>query len=248
MLQRIIEIEELSMNAWPSLQTKLYDGWVLRFADGYTKRANSVNPIYNSTTPLKVKLDYCENEYAYVNLPIVYKLTSKSQPIGLDEELDKRGYIKLDETSVRLLRMENYREENVGDTYITSQFNDIWTNGFFEYSGVNEKNQMTARKMLDNIIGEVISVSKFANGKLVGCGFGVIEREYVGIFDIIVEKNYRGNGYGKNIMNSILNAAANKGVKTAYLQVVLGNKPAEKLYENLGFCEEYRYWYRAKKI
>ena len=52
--------EELSMNAWPALQTKLYDGWVMRFAEGYTKRANSINPIYGSSISLTKKLDYCE--------------------------------------------------------------------------------------------------------------------------------------------------------------------------------------------
>jgi|LGOV01.1.fsa_nt_gb hypothetical protein len=29
-------IEELSMSAWPALQTHLYDGWVLRISKGYT--------------------------------------------------------------------------------------------------------------------------------------------------------------------------------------------------------------------
>ncbi|HEX3029647.1 MAG TPA: hypothetical protein VHT34_10180 [Clostridia bacterium] len=38
--------EELQMNALPSLQTILFDGWILRFADGYTNRANSINPVY----------------------------------------------------------------------------------------------------------------------------------------------------------------------------------------------------------
>ena len=42
----IQEIEELSMNAWPSLQTLLLDGWVLRFAAGYTRRANAVCPLF----------------------------------------------------------------------------------------------------------------------------------------------------------------------------------------------------------
>lgn len=48
-------IEELSMNAWSALQTKLYDGWILRFADGYSKRANSINPIYDSRISLEHK-------------------------------------------------------------------------------------------------------------------------------------------------------------------------------------------------
>ncbi len=120
-------IEELSMNAWPALQTKLFDGWVLRFADG------------------------------------------------------------------------------------------------------------------------IVCVNKIVDGRIVGCGFGVIEHDYIGIFDIIVDKSYRGKGFGRNIMNGILNIAQEKGIGTAYLQVVVGNKVAENLYESLGFQEEYRYWYRVKK-
>ena len=49
-------IEELSMNAWPTMQTMLYDGWVLRSADGYIKHANSVYPLYPSELNLDVKI------------------------------------------------------------------------------------------------------------------------------------------------------------------------------------------------
>jgi len=40
-------IKEQTMNVWPSLQTILLAGWIIRMAGGYTKRANSVNPIYS---------------------------------------------------------------------------------------------------------------------------------------------------------------------------------------------------------
>jgi hypothetical protein len=42
------DLEELALTTWPALQQWLYDGCVVRFAGGHTKRANSVNPLYLS--------------------------------------------------------------------------------------------------------------------------------------------------------------------------------------------------------
>ena len=55
-----LTIEELSLSAWPPLQTMVLDGWVLRFAEGYTKRPNSVNPLYASTLGLAIVVSILE--------------------------------------------------------------------------------------------------------------------------------------------------------------------------------------------
>lgn len=48
-------IEDLSLNAWPSHQIELYDGWILRFSYFYTHRTNSVEQIGPSTIPVEEK-------------------------------------------------------------------------------------------------------------------------------------------------------------------------------------------------
>src|SRR5947208_1902118 len=96
-------VEELALNAWPCLQTIYYDGWLLRFADGYTRRANSVNPLYTSSIDLGAKIRYCEETYRSRGRDTVFKLTSAAQPENLDSILAEHGYREEALTSVQTL-------------------------------------------------------------------------------------------------------------------------------------------------
>ncbi len=68
-------LEEVALNAWPALQQMLFDGWVLRFAKGYTKRANSVNPVFASSLDIDEKIDTCTRLYGDQGLPLIFRLT-----------------------------------------------------------------------------------------------------------------------------------------------------------------------------
>ncbi len=240
--------EELSLNAWPALQTKLYDGWILRFANGYTKRSNSINPLYDSVLPLEEKINTCEAEYRARNLPVIFKLTAASVPQGIDAVLEQRNYYRLDETSVRVLAMNQYQSRRPEGVLVETAFSDGWLADFYACSGMNDPQvQQTAQSLLKNILGKVVIVRKVVDGQTVGCGFGAIERGHVGIYDIMVDKDQRGRGYGRDIMDGILSAATHEKFETAYLAVIVGNAPAENLYRSIGFQEIYRYWYRKKE-
>ena len=79
-MNEISLIEEISMNAHPSLKTIVYDGWILRFANGHTNRANSINLTYPGKLPLEEKISECERIYESQGLPTIYKLTVLSAP------------------------------------------------------------------------------------------------------------------------------------------------------------------------
>jgi len=239
----IRSIEELSMNAWPSLQTHLYDGWILRVSNGYTKRANSVNLLYQSQINIEQKIDYCKKFYKNLDLPVIYKVTLDSDSLVIDERLKELGYSKIDETSVRILDLTSYNHNLTSE--ISLKLTQEWMDGYIRSCRIEDEiNRETLQSMLKNIIGKTVFVTHKEGDKAVGFGYGVIDLGYVGIFDIHVEESLRGKGYGRAVMNTILSKSKELGAQRAYLQVVAGNTVAENLYGNLGFKEIYRYWYR----
>ncbi|MHB9293123.1 GNAT family N-acetyltransferase [Hollandina sp. SP2] len=237
-------IEELSMNAWPSIQTVVYDGWIIRLANGYTKRANSINPIYPSKINLEEKIQYCKKLYAKYNLPTVYKLVECDEHKIIDRELETLKYEIVDITSVQICGDIKILERNYSGINIDVDFNKKWINGFIECNNIKIGCIDTLKTMLKNITGNKIVIYKELNNEIVGCGYGVIENEYVGLFDIVVKENKRGNGYGKEIVESILSEAGKVGIKKSYLQVVNNNEIAKNLYKKIGYREKYKYWYR----
>ena len=100
----ILTLEELSLIALPALQTVLVDGWVVRFAAGYTRRANSVNPLYPARRELVDSVAACETLFDQQGLRRVFKLTPAAEPAGLDDFLAARGYAREAATSVRRCR------------------------------------------------------------------------------------------------------------------------------------------------
>lgn len=78
----------------PALHTEHYDGWLRRQAAGYSRRANSVAPLYLSTIDVAEKIRHCESAYARADRPCVFKVTAASTPGDLDAALTARGYLR----------------------------------------------------------------------------------------------------------------------------------------------------------
>ena len=237
-------IEELSMNAWPSLQTMLYDGWVLRFADGYTNRANSINPLYPSTRDVREKIEACEHVYRGKGLSPVFKMTPDSQPAELDAILADRGYQADRRTSVQLLDLAD-REEVPGEPpNLPEVAGEEWLAAYCRLSGIADRHYPTLRHMLRSIVPARCFASARADDRVIACGMGVAQDGFVGLYDIVTDARFRRQGHGRRLVEQVLTWGKRQGARIAYLQVMTNNAPALALYRKTGFQEAYPYWYR----
>lgn len=238
-------LEELSFNAHPSLQTQYYDGWILRFANGYSSRANSVNVIYPSTIDLKEKIEECEKRYFENNLACIFKVTDENADM-LDDLLKDRGYEILTPTDVMILDMTN-KEFTLGDCIITENVTNEWLETYFTLEKyTNQSTRDTVTKIRNMIQNDTLYCIIKEDGKNVACASAVIENGYIYIANVIVDEMYRGKGYGRRLCETLLAKAKEIGGHTAYLQVIQTNQIAINLYEKLGFEKTYSYWYRRK--
>lgn len=241
----IILYEELSMNAHPAIKTQLYDGWVLRFADGYTNRANSVNLIYPSTISINRKIDFCEEYYLAQNLPVVFKITPLSLQ-SIDGLLEKRGYEKITPTNL-MTKKRTDKFSNINNSKISEKISEEWQENYFKLNGIFDKQKIQTAKIIQgNIQNKVLCAMIEKADRIIACGLCVVERDYAGLYDIVVDSSFRGKGYGYEICTSLLSYAFQSGVKKAYLQVIVDNAPAVSLYKKMGFSDNYQYWYRVK--
>ncbi len=256
-------IEEASLNAWPALQQILLDGWVLRFARGFTKRSNSIVPLYATSRAegvdtrqrLAEKIRYCENLYAREQLQTVFRITSfntvshsaslnaqfNSTKALLDQALEERGYIRQD-TSLVLSKPILTTRSVTGFRLLPL---DQWLHEYSRLTGLPEPAQSLHGLILKSISGDcAFAVLENAAG-VVACGMAVVEQELAGLFDIYTDPAHRSQGHGTNLIEGLCNWATEAHAERVYLQVVADNQTALTLYQQLGFTEVYRYWYRT---
>ncbi len=252
-IKMIQTLEQLSLNAVPSQKTLLYDGWVIRLSDGVTKRANSINPLFDGENlKLEQKINFCENLYQQHNLPTVYKLTEQAYPSNLDTTLADKGYLLIDKTAIQtydLTKEINITEpsQNIKIDF-QPNFNELWLDNFLQFNQYSTAKKQGFANILQAIALPTVFISILHNDKQIACGVGVLEGGFIGLFDLAVATQYRGQGYGRLLVQQLLTYGKAQGCHTAYLQVVQDNSIARNLYQKIGFVEQYQYWYRIKQI
>ena len=240
------DIEERSLNAWPALETLIYDGWLLRFANGHTKLANSVIPLYDANLPVTQKIDMVERLYRQRGLASIFKLTPWMQPTDLDARLADRGYRVVDPTSIRVSDLRRLAVSSDTTIRIAPRVDQSWMEGVAHLAALDGRSHATLAMMMARVPAGAAFAGYWQDGRMLAAGLGVLEERAVGLFEIVTDAAHRRQGLARRICRSIMAWAKAKGAAEAYLQVVASNAGAIALYDPLGFREAYRYHYRVR--
>jgi ribosomal protein S18 acetylase RimI-like enzyme len=225
----------------------VYDGWIVRYSGGHTKRANCVNGIHPSKLPLIEKVRFCEEFYGIRRMNPLFRLTSFSDPDGLDKFLDGRGYAGFDTTLVMTRAL-------TADTGMVSPESPVrwveqnqWMKAFGALSRLNSGEIRIRERIIGRITGAALFGCLESGGEVLACGFGVLEGPFLGLFSFVTHPARRRKGYAGQLLKALIARGRSLGLETAYLQVEEVNTAAVKLYRKFGFRELYRYWYREKR-
>ncbi len=232
--------EERIVNAWPAPSTLTIEGWVVRFANGYSGRANSASPLKPGATLSEGALALIEQLYAEAGLPPCIRLTPLTQP-GMARRLSARGY-RLRDASIGMVANLAGRNVTVVDGLaIAPRPTPDWIAAVAARQSPDKNDPQKLAAIVTGVRLPAAFAALHVKDAPVALGMSVAERGMAEIGSVIVDPALRGQGHGRALIIGLMAWAQGQGCHSAYLQVESRNAVAISLYESLGFAPVYRY-------
>lgn len=241
----INELELIAHNAWFAQERMRLGGWLLRADHGITRRANSVLPLGPPGLDLSTAIDFAIEFYSSRDLIPRFQVTEASLPSELDKILEEKGFRKVflvevwtSEISSLLKLQPSY------DIEYLDALSKEWVDTYLQASMYDPSTMNVRKGILERTDQPRVYVQARSDDSVDAVGFGVVEGNWLGVFNIGTRPDKRRSGAALSINHALGLWADKQGAKKVYLQVETNNSIAKNLYAKLGFSHAYTYWYR----
>jgi N-acetylglutamate synthase len=236
----IAELDELVAAAWRAPETCDVDGWQLRFGLGLTGRANSAWPRrHEGAVALDAKITAVESFYRSRGLRPKVQLSPASEPDGLDDELDARGWERSGDVLIEVAAASPAAEADVR-VRLAHEPDDTWLDIWL---AVRDFPRDRADRLMSMLCGPGVD-TVFARLDELAVGRATAHDGSVGITCMATLPGARRRGAGSAVLAALTAWAAVRASRL-FLNVDAANGPALALYEQAGFEPLYPYWYRT---
>lgn len=242
----VADLERMAARGWRALEEVRLGDWLLRAADGFTGRANSVLPVGDPGRPLDEALRAVRRFYAERGLTARFQV-----PLPLATDLDAAlaadGWTAFDDVhflvagTADVLRAHQPRP-GPPPVVLLDTPDDTWLSGYL-YRGTELP--AGAIRVLTNAERPVFAAVRDGTGQL-AVGRGVVHDGWLGVTAVTVAEAGRRQGLGRQVMLALLHWGREQGARSVYLQVAGDNTAALALYDGLGFTLHHHYHYRRE--
>ena len=251
-METITELERTAAAHWRGIEEQWLGDWLLRAAEGFTGRANSVLPLGDPGLPLDGALAAVTGWYHARGLSPLIAVPGplEAGPSGqlLDDHLAERQWSTRPGPAfvmVADLPLGGQRPDSLPAGVVirvADEPDDAWA-AMYHYRGQDHLPPV-ARKVLTSAQSQAFLSARsgdevFAIARLSLAG------GWAGITAVEVSPARRRQGLGTTITAAACREAGQRGIGRVFLQVELANAPARALYERLGFRYSHRYHYRV---
>ena len=242
-------LEGLMVGGMPPLESAHIGGWLLRAANGYTGRANSVLPLGDPGMPLDAAIEqviewYAErNQPALVQVPHATGADPTDSPLGallaqqdwhfFQSTLVMTKATSDDETAEGGARAADFRTEVRDDPT-----EDWW----HTVSPRALDHRDTLGRMLERI-RPAAYLTAYLDDRPIGHLRLALADSWSGIFDVHTEPAARGRGIARGLMRDAERIASERRIPLQCLQVSADNDSAVGLYQSLGWRVHHEYHY-----
>lgn len=241
-------LDELMANAWRPTVEETHGGWRYRWADGVTRRANSVLA-RETHERVEALVDCAEGFYRERGAPTLISVSTASAPRDLAAHLQARGYRSTARTLVQQAvtrdvtdRFRPTVEIEISETPTEEWFRVYWSAEAAR--GRGDSDMVVFRDLLLVPGLPTLFAAARRGSEVLGVGQLVIEQGWGGVQCMATDPSHRGQGVARAVLNGLAMEAARHGVGQMYLAVMADNFPARALYGRSGFrtAQEYCYF------
>lgn len=240
----IVALEAAFLTAWPSIKAVHDRHWLWRWADGYSKRGNTLqchDPADDADIPARLDRFMALSRRHGIQ-PLV-RLTPLAPP-ALVAKIETEAWTVIEPSRVLAMPLTAAPHAPPGDVDIRPAADPLWADEHSRLSSYDAATRARLGRILDLIAVPTGAILlRDDAGRAVATAL-VVQTGTIAVFlNVVVDAARRGQGLGRRVMTESIAWAAAAGATQAGIQVLADNVPALTLYRSLGFADRYGYSY-----